>query len=108
MATSEADIQLGGNPPEKTQTVKFVSVKWDKSLTDEETSPILTGTITVGTALIAGFTMFILGGVEFSVPDNPQGQTNARFSYSGTRSAENIRNLFVSATELFLVFQNPR
>jgi hypothetical protein len=84
------------------QTDKLVGVKWDPTVAavaGGETH--LTGTLTVTNALIAGFSVFLLGGVRFSIHRAPVGGTTVLFSYSGPKSLEAIKSLFVAGAQLF-------
>jgi hypothetical protein len=61
----------------------------------------LTGSITVGVALTAAFTYFVLSGVNFTV-NSSAGQTTVDFVYNGTLSAQHIQSLLVAGVNVFL------
>jgi hypothetical protein len=80
-----------------TQEDYAVSVHWDKRApTAADPVTYITGSITLGTALVAGFTYFILSGVRFRVESIDGGGRRVRFSYSGTRSVAAVTSLFSS------------
>ena len=90
------------------QKDRVQSVKWDKSPDNCEdvADVVITGTLTVGTALTAAFTGFILAGVRFRINRSEAGVTSFHFSYSGTRSASAIKSLFEAGSSLLLYFRN--
>lgn len=81
---------------------KLVSVKWDETADGFAAvgETFLTGTVTIATALGVSFAMFVLGGVNFDVTSNTQGQTRVRFSYRGNQSVEAIKSLFQAGRDL--------
>ncbi|HVG57696.1 MAG TPA: hypothetical protein VNA24_04025 [Hyalangium sp.] len=78
-----------------------VSVQWDDGPKDNA-GITLRGTLTVRAALGAAFTAFTLAGVRFSITSAPPGGTQIRFSYSGERSVQQIKALFVAGANLLL------
>jgi hypothetical protein len=97
---AEAQKEMGGVGG--VQTDVLASVTWDNiSVDGSEGGTHLTGTLTVTTALTAAFAVFILAGVTFNVTSSTRGSTRVRFSYSGTRSAQAIKDLFVAGASLF-------
>jgi hypothetical protein len=89
------------NVADGTQEDALVNVQWDPRVTTSELGEIvLTGTLTVATALTAAFTVFVLGGVTFSITRAPVGGTTVKFSYSGTKSVEAVKALFAAGRGL--------
>jgi hypothetical protein len=83
------------------QSDTLESVNWDSTTDDDgEGNTYLTGTITVGTALTAAFSFFILSNIQFTVTKPAKGGTAVRFSYSGTQSKSFIQGLFTSGVQL--------
>jgi hypothetical protein len=80
------------------------SVSWPKQLasqgvtTEDEAMTILTGQITVATALTASFAYFIISGVNFTINSTPTG-TTVNFTYSGSLSAQAIKDLVVAGAK---------
>jgi hypothetical protein len=86
-----------------TDTVK--SVAWDRAAAEDgldEDFDILTGTLTVTTALTAAFTYFVLSGVQFTIDRPAAGATSFRFTYSGTLSANAVKDLFTAGAQIIL------
>ena len=83
-------------------TDKLVRVAWGSSLdeTDPAANTVLTGTVTVATALGAAFTYFFLSSTRFEIKGSTAGATTFRFSYNGTQGAEAVKNLFVAGATL--------
>ncbi|RUN77113.1 hypothetical protein EJC47_08570 [Sphingomonas sp. TF3] len=91
-------------------------VHWDTSsvakLSAEEeaegyvANTFLTGTITVATALTAGFAYFVVSGVQFSIT-SVNGATTVNFSYSGAQSAATIQNLLVAGAQAIFGGNRP-
>ncbi|MEZ4301446.1 MAG: hypothetical protein R3B70_41315 [Polyangiaceae bacterium] len=84
------------------QQDELVSVQWDSAEADiaDASLTYLSGTLSVRTALAAAFTVFVLAGVEFAITRAAAGGTTVHFSYSGARSASEIRALFVAGARL--------
>lgn len=84
-------------------TVK--SVRWNSKLAADlsddggDALTFLTGTITVTTALVAGFAYFVLSGVQFSVTGVPSA-TVVNFSYNGTLSSQAVHDLLVAGAQI--------
>lgn len=89
-------------------TDTLVSVAWDSALQEAEPNPstILTGTITVATALGAAFAYFFLSGLRFEIKGSTDGRTTFEFSYNGPESADAVKNLFVAGAKL--TFGGPK
>ncbi|HEY3568614.1 MAG TPA: hypothetical protein VGP73_11835 [Thermoanaerobaculia bacterium] len=116
LARAHADlITLGGESAEqsryllsgsKEQEDTVVSVEWkDSSALGDEAAAALTflvGTLTVGTALSAAFTYFVLSGVRFQITRAPVGGTTVDFTYSGTQSANAIKDLLTAGAQILL------
>jgi hypothetical protein len=97
-----------GLSADKDQRDKVTKVDWSKKFSRDPldaTNTYLTGTLTVATALVAGFAVFMLAGIEFSVLSGGAGATSISFSYSGSQSAEHIKSLLVAGAEI--VFGKP-
>lgn len=90
-----------------TQQEKVVTVVWDNSAlksNDLDSSNIVpSGNITVATALLAGFSYFLLSGVYFSITGATAGKTNFNFTYNGTLSASAVQALLVQGSNITLV-----
>lgn len=82
----------------KNETDKLVSVHWDSDSSTVE-GPVVSGTITVATALTAAFTYFLLSGSKFDIKSQPSG-TTVKFSYNGNKSADYIVKLFKAGASL--------
>jgi hypothetical protein len=77
------------------------SVTWDNLLEDGSLgNPVVSGTVTVTTALGAAFTYFVLSGVQFSIDKPAAGATTFHFSYSGTKSSSAVKSLFTAGAKL--------
>lgn len=86
---------------EDTQADTLSTVAWDSAdIFTANGNTILSGKLTVTTALRAAFTYFILSGVRFQVDRSEAGGTKVHFSYSGTRSAQSIQDLFKAGAQL--------
>ena len=84
------------------QEEELVSVIWDEQdLDGSHADTFLSGTLTVSSALVAGFAFFILGGINFHINSAPVGGTTVSFTYSGSESAETIKKLFVAGAEIW-------
>lgn len=91
----------------KAQSDVITAVSWPKSVVqalddmEDVANTVLTGTITVGTALAASFAYFLISGVSFTITSTAQGNT-VTFTYSGPSSAQAIKDLVVAgATAVF-------
>lgn len=116
LARAHADlITLGGESAEQSrylleeprrQEDRVVYVKWkDSAATGDEAAAALTflsGTLTVTTALVAAFTIFVLSGVEFQITGDPTGARTFDFTYSGNQSASAIQALFTAGAQILL------
>jgi hypothetical protein len=81
------------------------SVAWDRSAAEdglEDGFTILTGTVTVATALTAAFTYFVLSGVQFTIDRPAAGATTFHFSYSGNLSAAAVKDLVTAGAQIIL------
>jgi hypothetical protein len=87
----------------KVQTDTVKSVSWNK-MTDvpRDELTIVTGTLTVGVALSAAFTYFVLGGINFSITNAQPGGTTFSFRYSGRESAKVVMDLFKAGAQIAL------
>lgn len=90
-------LALGGGTSQKDIVD---TVRWDSTANYMDGETYLSGTVTVGTALIAAFSVFVLAGVRFQVNSNTNGQTRVNFSYSGSQSVQQIKDLLVAGKEL--------
>ncbi|MFA6607826.1 MAG: hypothetical protein WCS75_12580 [Sphingomonas sp.] len=98
------------------QKEEVTAVHWDSSdvstLSAEDESEgfvattFLTGKMTVATALTAGFTYFVLSGVQFSVT-SINGEKTVNFSYSGAQSAAAIQSLLVAGAQVIFGGSKP-
>jgi hypothetical protein len=99
--TPNAERRLTDGASGQDDTV--VKVVWHSQVrTAEVGEVVLAGTLTVGTALTAAFTAFVLSGIRFSIKRAPVGGTTIEFSYSGSRSADFVKSLFQAGAQLFL------
>lgn len=108
MGQSLPRLLEAGLSADKDQRDKVTKVDWSKKFSRDPldaTNTYLTGTLTVATALVAGFAVFMLAGIEFSVLSGGAGATSISFSYSGSQSAEHIKSLLVAGAEI--VFGKP-
>lgn len=98
--------ERAGQEGQEEQEDRVVSVQWKDSsaLGDEAAAAqtFLVGTLTVGTALLASFTYFVLSGVRFQITRAPEGDTTIDFTYSGERSARAIKDLFTAGAPILL------
>jgi hypothetical protein len=90
---------LGG-----TQDDQLIKVTWSSTFEDDDTNTFLAGTLAVKTPLTAAFGIFVLSGVEFNITSQTGGQTKVNFTYSGSQSADKIKQLFVAGAKL--LFKN--
>lgn len=89
-----------------TQADTLVSVHWNSSaFAADESEVVIAGTLTVGTALTAAFSYFILAGIKFEIKRQPTG-TTVEFSYDGSKGAKYIMSLFTKGAQLF--FGGPK
>lgn len=82
-----------------TQNDIVTSVSWgnaEEAIADN----LITGTLSVQTALIASFTFFILSGVHFNITSDPRGGTRVRFSYNGAESREALQKILKAGANL--------
>jgi hypothetical protein len=87
---SEGDIQ--------TDTV--VAVHWNSS-TGERNGVVISGTLTVATALTAAFTYFILSGTKIKFETTSEsGATTLNFRYDGSQSAKYIQSIMTAGAKL--------
>ncbi|WP_187367253.1 hypothetical protein [Massilia mucilaginosa] len=108
--TQDEDEQLGESAAGDTEKESVTGVVWDKSEAREDavaTDTYLSGTLSVGTALTAAFGFFVLAGVRFRIASSRAGGTSFRFSYSGTRSANAIKDLLVAGANIVLSMRDP-
>ncbi|ESA35921.1 hypothetical protein N836_10350 [Leptolyngbya sp. Heron Island J] len=96
-----SDLALLGSSK---QTDKIVKVNWSNAELDysDNANVIITGTLTVATALTAAFAYFILSGVRFEINGDATGRTSFSFTYNGERSAQAIRDLVVAGANIAL------
>jgi hypothetical protein len=78
------------------------NVSWNQATAVEGKLTVLSGTLTVTTALVARFTYFVLSGVEFSVVNSQPGQATFELRYSGSKSAAAVKSLFRAGAQLLL------
>lgn len=84
-----------------TQADTLSTVAWDSAdIFTADGNTYLSGSLTVTTALKAAFGYFILSGVRFQVDRSEAGGTTVHFSYSGTRSAQAVQDLFRAGVQL--------
>lgn len=90
-------LQLEGDP---TFLDTVSSVVWQDNAVDgmvqsDMAYTFLKGRLSVGSALMAGFTFFLLSGVRFNIKGSTQqGSFQCEFDYSGDRSAKAVQDLF--------------
>lgn len=85
------------------QQDQIEKVVWHRSYSELDTGNIvLSGTLTVATALAAAFTYFVLIGVTFSINGSTAGATTFNFTYSGTLSAQAVQALFAPGSNITL------
>jgi hypothetical protein len=83
------------------ESTTIVAVRWDaKDARMLAGDGVLTGTLTVATALAAAFAYFILAGTKFSVTSDTTGTTTFDFSYNGPGAADHIMGLFTHGAPL--------
>jgi hypothetical protein len=87
----------------ETQDDQVISVTWTSTFEDEANT-FLAGKLAVQTALKASFGIFVLSGVEFKITSQTGGKTTVNFTYSGSQSADKIKQLFVAGAKL--LFKN--
>ncbi|WP_242184980.1 hypothetical protein [Sphingomonas sp. CARO-RG-8B-R24-01] len=68
---------------------------------------ILSGTITVLTALAAGFLYFTMSGVTFNVTGSTDGATSVNFTYNGALSAQAVKDIVVAGANAIFHSQKP-
>lgn len=79
------------------------AVNWDRAAEDlGGGNTYLSGTVTVTTALAAAFTYFVISGVRFTIDKPAGGATSFRFSYSGSKSADAVKSLFVAGATMLM------
>ena len=84
-----------------TQADTLISVHWNSSaFAANESEVVIAGTLTVGTALTAAFSYFILAGIKFEIKRQPTG-TTVEFSYDGSKGAKYMMSLFTKGAQLF-------
>jgi hypothetical protein len=89
-----ADNYITDKSQDEKQTDTVKSVTWGKAAELDAEVTILTGTLTVATALTAAFAYFVLSGVNFHINRAPVGGTTIDFTYSGDKSAAAIKAFF--------------
>ena len=80
------------------ESVVLKSIAWNEA---GGRGPLI-GTATVATPPKGAFAFFILGGLRFSITRSDPGGTALGFAYSGTRSAQSVKALFVPGAQLHL------
>jgi hypothetical protein len=104
--TSDFDPRWLGAEPDQTDTV--TKVQWGtKSFTADVGDPVLTGTITVATALAATFAVFVLGGLLLKITWTATDGLSAAFEYSGTKSAAAVKKVFAAVSTAYFFKQAP-
>jgi hypothetical protein len=93
-AHNELQAQLGEG---QTFIDTLVRVQWDPT-TSSTANTFLTGTLTVATALPATFAFFVLVGTRFHIQGGSG--TTVHFSYTGSRSPNAIKSIFVAGARL--------
>ena len=84
--TSARNGLTGEGPSQQDQVV---GVAWDA---DGGGNPfVLTGTVTLATALGGSYTMFVVMGVQFDITAMTTGSMSARFAYQGVQNAEFLK-----------------
>lgn len=106
VALAQLDSSSSSQISCSSQTDKVTSVKWVSDLSDLGNTH-LTGTITVAAALAVAFGFFVLAGVKFTVDKVGDNGTTVHFSYSGTRGAQEIKELLVAGASA-LFSNNPQ
>lgn len=95
---------LSSSPQPQKDTVETVT--WNASssyYSDADTKlTFLAGTITVTTALVAAFSVFVLSGVTFNIQGDAAGLRSFNFTYTGDRSAQAVRDLLVAGANITL------
>jgi len=104
MLTLDLNISMSGTTEAAPQEDTINSVQWlSGEVSESEIENIsLTGKLTVGVALAAAFTYFLLSGVRFNIHGSSQGATNFNFTYDGSLSAQYIKDLFVAGANITL------
>jgi len=82
-------------------SVKFNTYSWCDSDANTE-NIVISGTITVGTALASAFSIFVLSGVQFNIQRSALGNTTFTFTYNGMESAQSIRSLLQVGAQILL------
>jgi hypothetical protein len=94
---------LTSNSERGVQADVIKNVIWNQgTAVPEGKLTVLSGTLTVTTALGARFTYFVLSGVQFSVTNSQLGQTTFEFRYTGSMSAMAVKSLFRAGARLLL------
>jgi len=90
------------SPPGNSQEEFVTSVEFDEAAAASygANQCVLSGTLTVGTALSAAFAVFFLNGVEFEATTEA-GSNRVSFRYSGEGSAGAIINMLKAGARLF-------
>lgn len=103
LAQAHARLVPFARPLGSSQTDTVKTVQWNSSLEDPA-GPLtfISGTLTVNAALLAAFSTFVLSGVEFQITSAPARGTTISFNYSGTRSAQAIKDLFTAGAKILL------
>lgn len=80
-----------------TDTVTAVS--WESTSGDAE-ADVLTGTVTVATALGAAFAYFMISGIRVDIEKPEKGATSFRFRFSGAQGGAELRSLLKAGAKL--------
>jgi len=90
----------------KPQKDTVETVTWNASssyYSDADTElTFLAGTITVTTALVAAFSVFVFSGMTFNIQGDAAGRISFNFTYTGDRSAQVVRDLLVAGANITL------
>jgi hypothetical protein len=83
------------------QSDTIVTTHWDtNTLAVNGDEIIISGTLTVATALTAAFTYFILASTKFDVKRDAAGKTTVDFSFNGPGTASHIMGLFAQGASV--------
>ncbi|MGB8690217.1 MAG: hypothetical protein WCD53_23190 [Microcoleus sp.] len=103
LSPSYLTLLSSSSQPQK-DTVETVTWKASNSYySDADTElTLLAGTITVTTALVAAFSVFVFSGVTFNIQGDAAGLRSFNFTYTGDRSAQAVRDLLVAGAKIIL------
>ncbi len=103
LSPSDLTLLSSSSQTQKDTVTTVVWKAFSSYYSDADTElTFLAGTITVTTALVAAFSVFVLSGVTFNIQGNAAGITSFNFTYTGPVAAEAIKDLFVAGASITL------